>query len=46
VFSTGRGRCETIGVVLRPDRLSALDAAFLDLDRPVAPLHVGWTLRL
>jgi diacylglycerol O-acyltransferase / wax synthase len=31
--------------VLRPDRLSALDAAFLDLDRPVAPLHVGWTLR-
>jgi diacylglycerol O-acyltransferase len=32
--------------VLRADRLSALDAAFLDLDRPAAPLHVGWTLRL
>lgn len=27
------------------DRLSALDAAFLDLDTPRAPLHVGWTLR-
>jgi diacylglycerol O-acyltransferase / wax synthase len=32
--------------VPRPDRLSALDAAFLDLDSPAAPLHVGWTLRL
>ncbi|HEX2102739.1 MAG TPA: wax ester/triacylglycerol synthase family O-acyltransferase [Solirubrobacteraceae bacterium] len=32
--------------MLRGDRLSALDAAFLDLDRPAAPLHVGWTLRL
>lgn len=28
------------------DRLSALDAAFLDLDRPEAPLHVGATLIL
>ena len=28
------------------DRLSALDAAFLDLDRPEAPLHVGATLLL
>jgi WS/DGAT/MGAT family acyltransferase len=32
--------------VLRADRLSALDAAFLDLDSAAAPLHVGWTLRL
>lgn len=28
------------------DRLSALDAAFLDLETPRSPLHVGWTLRL
>ncbi len=28
-----------------PDRLSALDAAFLDLETSRAPLHVGWTLR-
>lgn len=28
-----------------PDRLSALDAAFLDLDTARAPLHFGWTLR-
>ena len=28
-----------------PDRLSALDAAFLDLETARAPLHVGWTLR-
>ena len=27
------------------DRLSALDMAFLDLETPRAPLHVGWTLR-
>ena len=27
------------------DRLSALDTAFLDLETPRAPLHVGWTLR-
>jgi diacylglycerol O-acyltransferase len=27
------------------DRLSALDGAFLDLDSPQAPLHVGWTIR-
>jgi WS/DGAT/MGAT family acyltransferase len=27
-----------------PDRLSALDAAFLDLETARAPLHVGWTL--
>src|SRR4051794_35418377 len=27
------------------DRLTALDAAFLDLESPRAPLHVGWTLR-
>ncbi len=26
------------------DRLSALDAAFLDLETPRAPLHVGWTM--
>src|SRR3954471_14771577 len=29
-----------------PDRLSALDAAFLDLETARAPLHVGWTLKL
>jgi WS/DGAT/MGAT family acyltransferase len=29
-----------------PDRLSALDAAFLDLETDQAPLHVGWTLKL
>jgi WS/DGAT/MGAT family acyltransferase len=28
------------------DRLSALDAAFLDLDSTTAPLHVGWTIRV
>ncbi|MGZ6694531.1 MAG: wax ester/triacylglycerol synthase family O-acyltransferase [Solirubrobacteraceae bacterium] len=28
------------------DRLSALDAAFLDLETAQAPLHVGWTIRL
>jgi diacylglycerol O-acyltransferase / wax synthase len=28
------------------DRLSALDAAFLDLDSDTAPLHVGWTIRV
>jgi diacylglycerol O-acyltransferase / wax synthase len=28
------------------DRLSGLDAAFLDLDSPQAPLHVGWTVRV
>jgi len=28
------------------DRLSALDAVFLDLETPRSPLHVGWTLRL
>jgi diacylglycerol O-acyltransferase / wax synthase len=28
------------------DRLSGLDAAFLDLDSPHAPLHVGWTIRV
>jgi diacylglycerol O-acyltransferase len=27
------------------DRLSALDAAFLDLETAEAPLHVGWTLK-
>src|SRR4051794_31015700 len=27
-----------------PDRLSALDTAFLDLETARAPLHVGWTL--
>ena len=27
------------------DRLNALDTAFLDLDTPRAPLHVGWTMR-
>jgi hypothetical protein len=44
-WDTGRAESARIGAGLRPDRLSALDAAFLDLDRPVAPLHVGWTLR-
>lgn len=29
----------------KPDRLSALDLAFLALDSDVAPLHVGWTMR-
>ena len=33
------------GRVAPIDRLSALDAAFLDLETPRAPLHVGWTLR-
>lgn len=33
------------GVAHPPDRLSALDASFLDLDTAVAPLHVGWTMR-
>jgi diacylglycerol O-acyltransferase / wax synthase len=33
------------GVASPPDRLSALDASFLDLDTAVAPLHVGWTMR-
>jgi diacylglycerol O-acyltransferase len=28
------------------DRLSALDAAFLDLETDQAPLHVGWTIRV
>jgi WS/DGAT/MGAT family acyltransferase len=32
--------------VPRPDRLSALDAAFLDLETARAPLHVGWTMCL
>jgi diacylglycerol O-acyltransferase / wax synthase len=32
-------------VVPPPDRLSALDCAFLDLETELAPLHVGWTLR-
>ncbi len=32
-------------MVPSPDRLSALDAAFLDLETARAPLHVGWTLR-
>jgi len=27
------------------DRPSALDLAFLDLETPQAPLHVGWTMR-
>src|SRR5689334_8890109 len=27
------------------DRPSALDLAFLDLETPQAPMHVGWTLR-
>jgi diacylglycerol O-acyltransferase / wax synthase len=32
------------GSVPSIDRLSALDAAFLDLDSDTAPLHVGWTI--
>lgn len=32
-------------VSAEPDRLSALDAAFLDLETDRAPLHVGWTMR-
>jgi len=31
--------------VTGPDRLTALDASFLALDTPTAPLHVGWTMR-
>jgi WS/DGAT/MGAT family acyltransferase len=27
------------------DRLTALDTAFLDLETPRSPLHVGWTMR-
>src|ERR1700755_1722329 len=27
------------------DRPTALDLAFVDLETPQAPLHVGWTLR-
>ncbi len=34
-----------VHVPARPDRLSALDAAFLDLETDRAPLHVGWTMR-
>jgi diacylglycerol O-acyltransferase len=34
------------GSVPTIDRLSALDAAFLDLDSDTAPLHVGWTIRV
>src|SRR5512132_2126579 len=34
------------GSVPSIDRLSALDAAFLDLDSDTAPLHVGWTIRV
>ncbi len=30
---------------LTVDRPTALDLAFLDLETPQAPLHVGWTLR-
>jgi diacylglycerol O-acyltransferase / wax synthase len=44
--SRSRGPIGSIRRVPRPDRLSALDAAFLDLETPAAPLHVGWTLRL
>ncbi len=33
------------GAVSPVDRLSALDAAFLDLETARAPLHVGWTMR-
>jgi WS/DGAT/MGAT family acyltransferase len=29
-----------------PDRLSALDLSFLDLETPEAPLHIGWTMRV
>jgi len=35
-----------VPVPAAPDRLSALDAAFLDLETDRAPLHVGWTMRL
>jgi diacylglycerol O-acyltransferase / wax synthase len=27
---------------MHPERLSALDAAFLAIERPAAPMHVGW----
>ncbi len=37
---------ETVPLMAPADRLSALDAAFLDLDHADAPLHVGVTLRL
>ena len=38
------GSCQHGPVAAAPDRLSALDAAFLDLETARAPLHVGWTL--
>src|SRR5918992_98423 len=31
-----------IPCVMRAERLSALDAAFLAIERPTAPMHVGW----
>lgn len=34
-----------MGLVRHPDTLSALDASFLALDTPTAPLVVGWTMR-
>jgi len=42
--AAGRGRMNA-PVPADPDRLSALDAAFLDLETDRAPLHVGWTMR-
>ncbi len=36
--------CEA-GRIAASHRLSALDASFLALDVPTAPLHVGWTMR-
>lgn len=29
-----------------PDRLTALDLSFLDLETAAAPLHIGWTMRV
>lgn len=33
------------GASTRPERLSALDAAFLSLEAPHAPMHVGWAAK-
>ena len=34
-----------MSVVTSFDRLSALDAAFLDIETERAPMQVGWTMR-
>lgn len=45
VFAHCRATCETRPVP-PADRLTVLDDAFLALDTPDAPLHVGWTIRI